>query len=106
MKIISKNISTKDGAGKIKLRAEDSEDMWHAYNLIVAGDLVRTVTMRKVVKEGVTGSTASKKIKINFTTQDSNKELIKLNQYCPKARDINQNKMRANDNINPIPVIL
>ena len=41
--------------------------MWHAYNLIVAGDLVRTVTMRKVVKEGVTGSTASKKIKINLT---------------------------------------
>ena len=48
----------------------------------------------------------TEKIKINFTTQDSNKELTKFNQYCPKAREANQNKMRANDNINPIPVIL
>lgn len=28
---------------------EDSEDMWHAYNIIATGDLVKASTIRKVL---------------------------------------------------------
>lgn len=38
----------KDGAGEIKVVAEDDEDIWHLYNLIRAGDEVRAGTSRKV----------------------------------------------------------
>lgn len=38
----------KDGAGSIKVVAEDDEDIWHLYNLIAPGDEVRASTSRKV----------------------------------------------------------
>ena len=66
MKIVSQVISNKDGEGYVCLRAEEGEDMWHAYNLIMVGDLIKTVTMRKVIQEGNTGSISSKKVKINL----------------------------------------
>ncbi len=66
MKIVKKEISTKDGEGYVCLRAEEGEDMWHAYNLIMVGDLVKTVTLRKVIQEGNTGSISSKKVKISL----------------------------------------
>jgi hypothetical protein len=40
-------VSMKDGAGTVVLRPEEPEDMWHVYNLIGEGDLVRTTTFRK-----------------------------------------------------------
>ena len=67
MKIIKKDIDGKDGSGSVVLQAEEPEDMWHAYNLIVDGDWVRTVTMRKVITEGATGSVASRRVKMNLT---------------------------------------
>ncbi|KAI9907637.1 hypothetical protein PsorP6_003414 [Peronosclerospora sorghi] len=75
MKLLKKHISEKDGAGSVVLRAEDSEDMWHIYNLILAEDLVKTTTIRKVVsnrvllqvvKEGVTGSTNSQRMRMTL----------------------------------------
>jgi protein pelota len=45
----------RDGAGSVKLVPEDSEDMWHAYNLVREGDRVAAATMRKVVREGAGG---------------------------------------------------
>ena len=66
MKIVSKTISEKDGEGYVCLRAEEGEDMWHAYNLIAVGDLVKTITLRKVIQEGNTGSVSSKKVKISL----------------------------------------
>ncbi|CAI5742276.1 unnamed protein product [Hyaloperonospora brassicae] len=62
MKLLKKQISEKDGAGSVVLRAEDPEDMWHTYNLIHVGDSVKTTTMRKVGKEGVTGPTSSRRV--------------------------------------------
>jgi protein pelota len=47
MKVLKRHLE-KDGHGSIQMRAEESEDMWHAYNLIAAGDRVRTSTVRKV----------------------------------------------------------
>jgi protein pelota len=48
MKLLKKQISEKDGAGFIVLRAEEPEDMWHVYNLIHVHDSVKTTTIRKV----------------------------------------------------------
>lgn len=48
MKLLERDISGKDGQGRVVVQAEDPEDMWHIYNIILAGDYVRTTTLRKV----------------------------------------------------------
>lgn len=48
MKLLFRDISAKDGTGKVKIVPEEPEDMWHIYNLVMTGDLVRTTTFRKV----------------------------------------------------------
>mmetsp|Transcript_20892 Transcript_20892/g.31000 ORF Transcript_20892/g.31000 Transcript_20892/m.31000 type:complete len:402 (+) Transcript_20892:13-1218(+) len=65
MKIYSKKIE-KNGNGYVFMEAEESEDMWHAYNLISIGDYVRTSTLRKVVNESSTGSTTSKRVRLKL----------------------------------------
>ena len=67
MKIIKKNISAKDGGGMVMLRPDTVEDLWHAFNLLQKGDLVRCTTVRKVVKESNTGSTTSSKKRCMLT---------------------------------------
>jgi len=69
MKLLKRDISSKDGVGSCKLRCEEAEDMWHAFHLIGVGDRVRTTTMRKLVKEGSTGSVTSERVKITLTIQ-------------------------------------
>ena len=66
MKLIKKTF-TKDGDGEVVLRAEEPEDMWHAYHLISVGDAVRTTTYRKIQSEGALGNSQSEKIKITVT---------------------------------------
>ena len=51
----------------VLLRPETPEDLWHAYNLLQTGDLVRCTTLRKVVKESSTGSTTSNKKRMMLT---------------------------------------
>ena len=46
---------------------EESEDMWHAYNLIAEGDSVRSTTIRKVQNETATGSSTSSRIRTTLT---------------------------------------
>jgi protein pelota len=47
----------KDGAGSIKIIADDDEDIWHVYNLVMAGDEVHASTSRKVqVRTGLARS--------------------------------------------------
>jgi protein pelota len=67
MRVLKKQISAKDGSGTIVLRPETAEDLWHCYNLLQTGDLVRCTTLRKVVKESSTGSTTSQKKRLNLT---------------------------------------
>jgi protein pelota len=69
MKLVKRQISAKDGSGTVLLRPETSEDLWHAFNLLQAGDLVRCTTLRKVVKESSTGSTSSNKKRLMLTIQ-------------------------------------
>mmetsp|Transcript_19667 Transcript_19667/g.54879 ORF Transcript_19667/g.54879 Transcript_19667/m.54879 type:complete len:382 (-) Transcript_19667:320-1465(-) len=67
MKLLSKNFS-KDGEGHVRLVAEESEDMWHAYNLVRPGDRVTATTFRKVGRETGTG-TESERIKLKLSVE-------------------------------------
>ena len=69
MKLLKKQISAKDGSGTVLLRPDTPEDLWHAYNLLQTGDLVRCTTLRKVVKESSTGSVQSNKKRMMLTVQ-------------------------------------
>ena len=69
MKLLENRINEKCGAGYVKLRAVEPEDMWHAYHLVGIGDRVRTTTLRKVVRESSTGSTSSSKLKLALTIE-------------------------------------
>ena len=48
MKLIKKDLESKDGTGLIRLQADSEEDVWHLYNIIVVGDVVTSTTFRKV----------------------------------------------------------
>ena len=48
---------------------QESEDMWHIYNLLSKDDTLRASTFRKVVKTGTTGTTKSDKIRLNLTLE-------------------------------------
>ncbi|GJC96240.1 protein DOM34-like protein [Colletotrichum higginsianum] len=62
MKLVPTKASTDIGEDAVTLLPEDSEDMWHAYNLISPGDLVMAHAVRKVVQETKTGSTISERV--------------------------------------------
>ncbi|XP_050344770.1 protein pelota isoform X1 [Nymphalis io] len=66
MKLVFKNIE-KDGSGSIALIPEESEDIWHAYNLIAEGDAVTASTVRKVQTESSTGSSTSNRVRTTLT---------------------------------------
>lgn len=51
----------------IGLIPEESEDMWHAYNLISEGDAVTASTVRKVQTESSTGSSTSNRVRTTLT---------------------------------------
>jgi stalled ribosome rescue protein Dom34 len=51
MKLVKKSIDPA-GVGYVVLKPQHAEDMWHAYNLIAAGDLVTCATFRKVGTRG------------------------------------------------------
>lgn len=69
MKQYKRAIDVKTGTGWVKLEARDSEDMWHAYNLISIGDRVTATTTRKVKNETGSGSTESERVRITLTLQ-------------------------------------
>lgn len=71
MKLVHKNIE-KDGCGNIALIPEESEDMWHAYNLIAEGDAVTASTVRKVQTESSTGSSTSNRVRTTLTIRVEN----------------------------------
>lgn len=69
MKLLKKEVSAKDGAGSVKLVPEQAEDMYTLYNLIAVGDSVRTLTLRKIVKEATGKEKQTKTIKMALTIQ-------------------------------------
>ncbi|KAI9371660.1 eRF1 domain 1-domain-containing protein [Aspergillus egyptiacus] len=55
-----------NGAGSVTLIPEEPEDMWHAYNLIVPGDLLYATALRRVTTTGTTGSTSSSRVRLTL----------------------------------------
>lgn len=47
MKIISRNFKN-ETKGSITMKPTDEEDIWYAYNLIRAGDMIKMKVFRKV----------------------------------------------------------
>jgi protein pelota len=69
MKLLSKSI-VRDGSGSIKLIPEESEDLWHTYNLIREGDHITATTFRKVSRDGGTGADSERvKLKLTITIE-------------------------------------
>ncbi|KAI1007278.1 hypothetical protein K3495_g948 [Podosphaera aphanis] len=66
MRLIKQNIE-RDGSGTATLFPEESEDMWHAYNLIATGDELRASAIRRVTTESATGSTSSHRVHITLS---------------------------------------
>ncbi|BGP21767.1 hypothetical protein Rt10032_c01g0465 [Rhodotorula toruloides] len=66
MLLVRSNIN-KDQSGSVTLRAQDDEDMWHAYNLISKGDELRASAVRRVTSESATGSTSSQRVHLKLT---------------------------------------
>ena len=60
MKIISKNFKNESN-GSIAMKPTDEEDIWYAYNLIRAGDMVKMKVFRKVTNK--VGDFGVKKVK-------------------------------------------
>ncbi|KAJ6131433.1 Protein dom34 [Penicillium sp. IBT 18751x] len=54
------------GSGMVTLCPEEPEDMWHAYNLIRPGDLLRASAIRRVTTTQDTGSTSSNRVHLTL----------------------------------------
>ncbi|KAF4961743.1 hypothetical protein FGADI_106 [Fusarium gaditjirri] len=59
MKLVSRKVPNSIEEETVSLLPEDPEDMWHAYNLILPGDLIHARTVRKVMEYSDTGSSKS-----------------------------------------------
>lgn len=73
--------------------AEEDEDMWHAYNLITEGCLVKASTIRKVQTESATGSSSSNRIRTTLTIKVENIDFD--TQACVlrlKGRNVQENQ--------------
>jgi len=49
MKILGRRIIK--GVGFLRLVPTDEDDFWYLYNLLAIGDIIRTTTHRKIVRE-------------------------------------------------------
>ncbi|KAG1145750.1 hypothetical protein G6F37_005092 [Rhizopus arrhizus] len=66
MRLINKSVE-KDASGSVTLLPEELEDMWHVYNLISKGDMIRATTIRRLQSESSTGSSTSQRVRLNLT---------------------------------------
>ncbi|GIJ99262.1 hypothetical protein Aspvir_001392 [Aspergillus viridinutans] len=61
-----KNKIEHGGSGTVTLCPEEPEDMWHAYNLIRPGDLLRASAIRRVTTTHDTGTTTSSRVHLTL----------------------------------------
>ncbi|KAF8205110.1 eRF1 domain 1-domain-containing protein, partial [Pholiota molesta] len=94
MKLVNKFVD-KHGAGHVTLRPEDDEDMWHLYNLIQEGDLVRAPAVRRITSTSATGSTESHRVRLNLTLQ------VKKVVFAPAGTPANQEGGSGGDQDDP-----
>ena len=67
MKLLSALPPADGTPGSVRVTPEESEDMWHLYNLITAGDRVQAVTIRKVAFDSASGERESERVKLKLT---------------------------------------
>uniref|UniRef100_A0A0A9DM94 PEL1 n=1 Tax=Arundo donax TaxID=35708 RepID=A0A0A9DM94_ARUDO len=65
MKLVHRDL-VRNGPGTVKLLPEEDDDLWHAYNLIAAGDNLQAVTVRKVLREGASGGRDAERVKLKL----------------------------------------
>ncbi|XP_022144550.1 protein PELOTA 1 [Momordica charantia] len=65
MKIVRKQLES-NGPGSVKMVPVDSDDLWHAFNLIAPGDTVMAVTVRKVIREMASGGRDAERVKLKL----------------------------------------
>lgn len=66
MKIVSREVDS-SGGGFITIIPEESEDLWHIYNILSVGDIISTSTFRKHHKETNTGMVSTERVKIRIS---------------------------------------
>ena len=52
MRVLHREIDSKDSSGRVKVQAEEAEDMYHLYNIVSVGDSIKASTVRNVTREG------------------------------------------------------
>lgn len=96
MKIVKFGVDSKKNTGFVKFVTQESEDMYHLYNIISKGDLVEGSTVRNVVKEGLSGGSKSKdRIRMTIRIQVERVEFDA--EQC--ALRINGRNVRENEHI-------
>ncbi|KAL6844110.1 hypothetical protein ACP4OV_025783 [Aristida adscensionis] len=65
MKLVHRDL-VRNGPGTVKLLPEEEDDLWHAYNLIAAGDNLQAVTVRKVLREVASGGRDAERVKLKL----------------------------------------
>lgn len=65
MKIVRRDL-TRNGPGSVKMIPVEADDLWIAYNLIVEGDTVLAVTVRKVLREAASGGRDAERVKLKL----------------------------------------
>lgn len=65
MKIVHRDY-IRNGPGSIKMVPEEADDLWLGYNLIVEGDSVLAVTVRKVLREAASGGRDAERVKLKL----------------------------------------
>jgi protein pelota len=56
----------RDRSGSVQLVAEEAEDLWHVWQLLLVGDLLQCSTIRRVVSESETGSTDKTSVRLTL----------------------------------------
>ncbi|QUC23565.1 uncharacterized protein UV8b_07806 [Ustilaginoidea virens] len=86
---------TVDGdENEVPLIPEDPEDMWHAYNLIVPGDLVNGHAVRKIVcTDDDTGASTAKRVHTDLTVK------VKSTFFDPAVSSLRVSGVVVNENM-------
>jgi protein pelota len=66
MKILQQNLEGNGSGGTIKMVAEESDDMYHLYNLIEIGDIIHSTTIRMVTTESKTGARDKTRLQVSL----------------------------------------
>lgn len=66
MKILKKRIHIGKGSGFLHVMPVEEDDLWHLYNLIQIGDIVKTSTQRKIVRESIGFKLQYVKLEVRF----------------------------------------